>query len=258
MEQEAVKICAVCGEPLELVVEVKEIDRKSKVGRRCYCERQAYEAEQQEEARQRLHLLAQKRRASGLSDDQYRDSTFAKDDGRDAKSSQVCKRYVEEWEAMKKGNFGLLLWGEVGGGKTFFASCIANALLEKGVDVMMTTIPNLNAAMAANYQKERRTILDKVKGVDLLILDDVGVGRMNSTALEASYDIVNERYKAQKPLIITTNLTMIELKEEKELALKRIYSRLIELCSPVKVQGLHRREEKARVKWEQMRMILSN
>ena len=79
---------------------------------------------------------------------------------------------------------------------------------------------------------------------------------VNSTALECAYDIVNERYKSQKPLIITTNLTMKEMKNEKELALKRIYSRLIELCTPVKVQGLQRREEKARVKMEQMRMIL--
>lgn len=255
-QEEGLNVCPVCGEPLEGWFEVEGLIPKTKRGRKCYCERKADEEEAAEATRKKLALTASKRRMSGLSDDQYRASRFAMDDGRDAHSSRVCKRYVDKWEAMRKGNYGLLLWGEVGGGKTFFAACIANALLEKGVNVMMTTIPNLEAAMNSNYRKERRNVLDKVKEADLLILDDVGVGRMNSTALEASYDIVNERYKAQKPLIITTNLTMIEIKEEKELALKRIYSRLIELCTPVKVQGLQRREEKARQKMEQMRMIL--
>lgn len=256
LEQDPVKICTVCGEPLELWIEVEAINRRSKIRRSCLCEREAYEKNQREAKKLEMAVWASEKRIKGLSDDQYRESTFAKDDGRDSHSSHVCRRYVEEWEAMRKGNFGLLLWGEVGGGKTFFASCIANALLDTGVEVMMTTIPNLYAAMTANYAKKRRSTLDKVRDAGLLILDDVGVGRMNSTALECAYDIVNERYKSQKPLIITTNLTMKEMKNEKELALKRIYSRLIELCTPVKVQGLQRREEKARVKMEQMRMIL--
>ena len=36
--------------------------------------------------------------------------------------------YVENWKEAYKSNIGLLLFGDVGTGKSFFAGCIANAL----------------------------------------------------------------------------------------------------------------------------------
>ena len=49
---------------------------------------------------------------------------------------KLAHNYVDNWEKMKSNSSGLLLWGDVGTGKSFFAGCIANALLEKGVPVL--------------------------------------------------------------------------------------------------------------------------
>ena len=49
----------------------------------------------------------------------------------DNKDIQMAKRYVEQWKKVKAENLGLLLWGDVGTGKSFVAACIANALLDQ-------------------------------------------------------------------------------------------------------------------------------
>ena len=43
--------------------------------------------------------------------------------------------YVENWKEAYKSNIGLLLFGDVGTGKSFLAGCIANALLDQDVPV---------------------------------------------------------------------------------------------------------------------------
>ena len=52
----------------------------------------------------------------------------------DNKDIQMVKRYVEQWKKVKAENLGLLLWGDVGTGKSFVAACIANALMEQTVE----------------------------------------------------------------------------------------------------------------------------
>ena len=48
-----------------------------------------------------------------------------------------ARAYVENWKEAYKNNTGLLLFGDVGTGKSFFAGCIANALLDRDVPVLM-------------------------------------------------------------------------------------------------------------------------
>lgn len=111
--------------------------------------------------------------------------------------------------------------------------------------------------MNANFGSQRAFVLDQVRNVPLLILDDVGMSRNTATALENAYDIVNTRYKAKRPLVITTNLTMAAIRDEKETHLRRIYDRIIEMCSPVKVEGIGHRKKIARAKMEQMQELLA-
>ena len=51
--------------------------------------------------------------------------------------------YVEHWKEAYRDNTGLLLFGDVGTGKSFFAGCIANALLDRDVPVLMTNFPSI-------------------------------------------------------------------------------------------------------------------
>ena len=63
--------------------------------------------------------------------------------GYNPKQIDMAKRYIQHWKEFKKNSTGLLLWGNVGTGKSFIAGCIANALLDKGVPVIMTNFARL-------------------------------------------------------------------------------------------------------------------
>ena len=56
---------------------------------------------------------------------------------------------------VKAENLGLLLWGDVGTGKSFVAACIVNALLEQGIPVLMTNFSKILNQMGAMYSEER-------------------------------------------------------------------------------------------------------
>ena len=130
---------------------------------------------------------------------------------------------------------GLLLWGGVGTGKSFFAGCIANALLAQGVPVLMTNFAKILGAVTGMYGMERQKFLSSLNTYSLLILDDLGAERNSEYALEQLFGVVDSRYQSRKPMIVTTNLTLEELKHPFDLAHERIYDRLLERCVPVKM-----------------------
>lgn len=219
----------------------------------CACKQADMEARAAENQAREAQVQGQTLRRS-LSDAQYKETSFAMDDGRDAKTTAFCKSYVDKWETAYKENHGIMFYGRVGSGKTFFSSCIANALVDKGKTVMMTTISELELAMNKDFKKYKTEVLRNIRTVHCLILDDVGKEQLTKEFLEATYEIINTRYKAKKPLIITTNLTRRAMQEEENVNLRRIFSRLEEMCVPVLVKSVDRRtgngEEKIKRAYE--------
>lgn len=61
----------------------------------------------------------------------------------------------------------------------------------------------------------------------MLIIDDLGVERSSEYALEQVYNVVDSRYLSRLPFIVTTNLTLNELKKPLDLARARIYDRIL-------------------------------
>ena len=255
-DEEGLRVCAVCGERKQAWFEVEGLIARNKVPCMCKCERDRLAAEEEARKRQEMALRIDRYRRQGMTDEQYRGCTFDADDGLDGKASATCRKYVKNWERIEQENIGLLLWGDVGGGKTFYAACIANALIDKGIPVVMTTLQNLVAAMQKDFGSERETVLNMLRTVPLLILDDIGTERNTSTTVELVYEIINTRYKAQKPLIVTTNLTMTALKEEQDTKFRRLYERIVAMCGYVqKVSCTGRRQAIARSKMELMKQI---
>ena len=79
----------------------------------------------------------------------------------------------------------------------------------------------------------------------LLRIDDLGAERNTEYALEQMFSIIDSRYRCNKPLIVTTNMKLNELKHPPDLAHARIYDRILECCAPILFAGKNFREDNA-------------
>ena len=172
---------------------------------------------------------------------------FEKDNGRIPQLEQA-RRYAQHWKQMYQENLGMLFWGKPGNGKTFAAASIANALLEQEptFSVKMTTFGTILNKLPGLSPQDKEWYLAGFRKCDLLILDDFGMERQTEYAREQVFSIIDSRYLSKKPLIITTNLSLQELKSPTDLAQQRIYDRILELCVPMCFDGESLRQEKAR------------
>ena len=220
----------------------------------CACHKA--EREQQETAiKERKHLdLVRRLKAEGFSDSAMLNWTFENDNGRSPQMHHA-HRYVEQWQTMRSENIGLLLWGGVGTGKSFLAGCIANALMEQEVPVRMTNFAHVLNELNNSFSG-RNEVVDRLCRYPLLIIDDFGMERSTEYALEQIYNIVDSRYRSRKSLIVTTNLTLDEIRHPQDTAHARIYDRLLEMCVPISCIGVSFRKENAQEKLERLKLLI--
>lgn len=219
------------------------------VGCQCACQTRQYEAQRKAEKDREQALRIEALRASGIKDRSLADCRF--DGAVETEGLAKCRRYLDNWPVMYAENHGLLLWGNTGNGKTFAAACIANALIDRGIPAMITSFPRI---LNAGYDK--REIAEQMKHYQLLVIDDLGAERSSEYALETVYMVIDERYKAKKPLIVTTNLSLEELCKPKSMDYQRIYDRILEMCIPVVFQGDSLRRSMANEKLRRAKSLL--
>ena len=212
----------------------------------CQCQREAEEQRKAAEERQRRMERIKRRKAQGLQDRYLYDYTFS-NDNRQNPLMDKAHAYVENWKEAYKSNIGLLLFGDVGTGKSFFAGCIANALLDQDVPVLMTNFPTILNRLTGMFSEDRSEFIASFDEYDLLIIDDLGVERSTEYAMEQMFFVIDSRYRSRRPMIITTNLKLSELKNPPDLAHARIYDRILERCAPILFDGKNFREENAGV-----------
>jgi DNA replication protein DnaC len=153
------------------------------------------------------------------------------------------RAFVDDLDARLQEGRGLWLFGDTGTGKTTLAMLISKAALETGKTVAIYSLPKLLARIRRTYDSEPGgdsylSFFERLTSVDLLHIDDLGAEKRSDWVLEQLYALVNERYEAQRSILITTNLPHPELEEQIG---SRTVSRLTQICDEVEVRGDDRR-----------------
>ena len=142
--QDGLLYCGKCKTPKQCRVTV--CGEEHTVSCMCECREQAAAAEKAEDEARQKALRVAALRTSGLMDVSLRPMRFDTDDLRARGYTDKGRRYVANWGIVERDNVGMLLWGNTGTGKTFLAACIANALIDHGVSVMMTSAQSARAS----------------------------------------------------------------------------------------------------------------
>ncbi len=109
----------------------------------------------------------------------------------------------------------LVLLGGYGCGKTHLAAAIANQVVDRGQPVLFVVVPDLldhlRATFGPNSPVSYDQRFDEVRNAPLLILDDLGTQSSTPWAQEKLFQILNYRYNARLPTVITSNHTLEEI-----------------------------------------------
>lgn len=206
----------------------------------CECIKAEREAREKElDERIRIQAWEDRVKSSGI------EKKFIKSEWGDivenAGNSEALKQvrhYIDNFERFYHEGRGLLLYGGVGTGKTMIASIIGSELMRKGASVLFISVIDLmNRGTGFEYQEENERFNRRVKSCGLLIIDDLGAERSTSFAKERVMAVLNARYLANLPMVVTTNLSMQELCGSKDIENDRIIDRCIEVCYGVEFKG---------------------
>lgn len=221
----------------------------------CDCSVEQNERESEEKRkRDRMQYLDSMRR-TGFPDAEMREWTFAKSDHGDQRNETIARKYVENFDAMLKQGTGLLLCGQVGTGKSFLAACIANELISQGAPCLMTNFSRIISRISEKFGGDQK-YLDDLNRFDLLIIDDLGAERDSDFTWEKVMNVIDARYRAGLPIIITTNLGPKDFADRGDIRRQRVFSRLKEMCILLEVKGADRRGKKMQDKLQTAKSLL--
>lgn len=238
--------CCKCNTPKQCRIEIFGKEKTPM----CLCK-----CEKEKRDKERNEIKSRELRDICFPNSEMQFWNFERDDRSNEKISDICHNYVENFEEMYKRGKGLLFFGTVGTGKTFYASCIANALIDKGYPCLVTNFARLVNTLSGMYAGKQEYIngLNRYK---LLVIDDLAAERDTEYMNEIIQNIIDSRYRIGLPTIITTNLTDEEIKKPTEIHRQRVFSRLLEMCIPIEVKGKDRRRDKLRHDYAEFKDIL--
>jgi DNA replication protein DnaC len=111
----------------------------------------------------------------------------------------------------------LVIAGQTGRGKTRLAAAIGNYCREAGLDAMFVVVPDLLDRLRGSYNPQSPggfdRLFEQVRAVPLLILDDLGSESGTPWADEKLFQLLNHRYNASLPTVITTNVGAAEMQD---------------------------------------------
>ena len=198
--------------------------------RKCNCFRQA-----------EIELIYEQSNIKNLlKTDNFSNLSYDYYDGEDlerfTKAVKECQTFIKTFNS---GYHNLFFYGTVGTGKSFLSSCIAKELIEQGKLVIYFSSSQLFDVLSkSTFDKESKEaasgIYEDIYECDLLIIDDLGTELTNAFVSSQLFSCLNNRHLRKKATIITTNLSLEELRDRYS---DRIFSRITSNYGMCKLTG---------------------
>ena len=243
INHEKPKICKVCGEATQYLVNIPLMNKQFLAHINCRCERKKLEIQREHKLKQeKLAKIAELKNLSLISK-RYENVSFEStqtghNDSFD-KAFERCKRYCENHQKIYENGNGIYLFGAKGTGKTHVTACIANELLKKCVPVLLTNLFEISKAVKSTFQngfhESEQEFFERFEKVSFLIFDDLGVETFTKNDRDTwlqtlLFDLINRRYNAKKPTIFSSNYSLNELVNLRGIA-DRTVDRISEMTS---------------------------
>lgn len=144
-------------------------------------------------------------------------------------------------ENFSKNSDSLLLMGGTGLGKTHLSSALAKVVIDRGFDVLYTSVLNMISEFEKAKFRGEQDDTDRYFSAELLIVDDLGTELGGSFTESCLYNVIDTRICKGLPTVISTNLTAAQLSERYT---GRLFSRLLGVYKPLLFCGRDVRFEK--------------
>ncbi len=159
---------------------------------------------------------------------------------------RTCQNFIKNFNS---DYHNLFFYGTVGTGKSFLSGCVAKELIERGHSVIYfgaTGLFDLLSKHSFDYKnrEELRSAYTDLYQCDLLIVDDLGTELTNQFVTSQLFALLNERHMGKKATIISTNLSLEELRNRYS---DRIFSRITSNYEVCKLSGQDIRMYKKRL-----------
>lgn len=152
------------------------------------------------------------------------------------KCVKICQNFVQNF---KQDYHNLFFYGTVGTGKSFLSGCIARELLQQGHSVIYFSSSGLFDTLARYSfdMKAKEALYNFYRDIyncDLVIIDDLGTEVTNSFVTSQLFACLNERHLRKKSTVISTNLSLEELRDRYS---DRVFSRITSNYAICKLTG---------------------
>ena len=145
---------------------------------------------------------------------------------------ETCQSFIKNFNSDYR---NLFFYGTVGTGKSFLSGCVAKELMDQGHSVIYFGAAGLfdllsSVSFDTKSREERQNTYSDLYRCDLLIIDDLGTELTNQFTASQLFSLLNERNLGKKSTLISTNLSLAELRDRYS---DRIFSRItsnFEVC----------------------------